>query len=120
MSKKLFLLVVLAIALSAPAFADNETMFNSHGSTGVGISWGVADGALFAGVFSQPRTPDIDLGGDHFFTMIGVQVPTRFPHFNPYPGPGPFCQTVPEPGELSLIGAGLLGLAGTIRRKYKL
>ena len=119
MSKKLFLLVVLATALSVPAFADNETMFNPGGSTGVGVSWGVADGALFAGVFSRLRTPAVDLGGDRLFTNIGVQLPTRFPHFNPHPGPGQICQAVPEPGELSLIGAGLVGLVATIRRKYK-
>jgi hypothetical protein len=124
MSKKLFLLVVLAIALSAPAFADSDTVFNPDVHTGVGLSWGVPGGALFAGVFSQLRAPGLDLGGDHFFTeLMGgregfFQPPRRFPLFNPHPGPGGFCQAVPEPGELSLIVVGLLGLVGTIRRRY--
>jgi hypothetical protein len=125
MSKKLFLVVVMAMALSVPAFADNEAMINPDGRRGVGDSWGVEDGALFASVFSRLRTPDFDLGGDHFFTeLIGgregfFRPPRGFPNFNSHPDPGRFCQAVPEPGELSLIGTGLLGLVGTIRRKYK-
>jgi hypothetical protein len=125
MRKNIFLLVVLALALSTTAFADNDVTFTNDGGNQVSDSWGFENGVLFYGVFSRLQTWTFEGGGYHTYTAP-IDVNNRFPVFSsrwprhsPGAGPGTFCQAVPEPGELSLIGTGLLGLIGAIRRKTK-
>jgi hypothetical protein len=123
MTKNVFLLVVLALALSTTAFADNEFTFTRDGGHRVSNGQQLENGVLFNGGFSQLRFWTFDGDGYHFYTAP-ISLKGGFPGFySRFPGrtlgsaPGTLCQAVPEPGELSLIAVGLLGLMGTIRRK---
>jgi hypothetical protein len=97
------------------------------------------DGTLFSGTFGSGNwSYTTDSNGNHTYTLLidvsgttgtgqiasgtytlsidtGTKPYSNFP--NPSGSSGTLSLAVPEPGELSLIGTGLLGLIGTIRRK---
>jgi hypothetical protein len=119
--------------------------FNAGGTitvTGNGTN-GVANGVLFTGSFSQGTwTATVNPDGTNQYTLSAIVTGTSgtsdasgqyvltvdgghlaFSTINNAGGTTGATSTgnlsVPEPGELSLMGTGLLGLIGAIRRKMK-
>ncbi len=109
--------------------------------TGNGTN-GVPNGPIFTGSFSSPVTwiwipPDSSnpfntyvlmgtiSGTLEGFATSGMNVQLTFPSADLFNGSIPvasgntFVVVVPEPGTLTLLGTGLMSLAGTVRRKLK-
>ena len=108
--------------------------------TGNGSS-GLPNGTIFSGTFSGPATWTLVTlaNGTHNYTLTGVVAGTLGGNFQTdgvtvqltintgrglfngrtHISSGDTNVVVPEPGSLSLLGTGLLGLAGVVRRKLQ-
>ena len=105
--------------------------------TGNGTN-GVPNGVIFSGTFTSATWVKTDLAnGAHSYTLIAALVDSTghvgaTSQLTVHTGKGLFFSeniglesgdtslSVPEPGTLSLLGTGLIGLAGVIRRKLSL
>jgi hypothetical protein len=129
-------------ALSSGSLAMGGT-FAAGGSftiTGNGMN-GIPNGTLFSGTFSSPVSWQLVTlaNGTHNYIMTGVMTGTTMSGFSTNgvtvqltinTGKGFFNGStqissgdtnivVPEPGTLTLLGTGLISLAGAVRRKLK-
>lgn len=130
-------------ALMAGGSVQMGGTFAAGGSftiTGNGSN-GIPNGTIFSGAFSGPATWTLVnlANGTHNYTLTGVVAGTLrggsytngvtvqltintgrgFFNGRTHISSGDTTVIVPEPGSLSLLGSGLLGLAGVIRRKLK-
>ncbi|MGD1077506.1 MAG: PEP-CTERM sorting domain-containing protein [Candidatus Sulfotelmatobacter sp.] len=127
-------------ALISGSWASGGTFAGGTGTwftiTGNGTN-GVPSGTLFTGTFDGPVTWTLETlsDGTHDYTLAdtvtGATAVGMTVQLTINTGRGFFdgstaissgdtnIEVVPEPGSLSLLGAGLIGLAGLVRRKLK-
>lgn len=87
----------------------------------VGISYGnVAFGYANVGAIGSGQ---VQLSGIPYGTVLYAEIvnPTtgKILYITPNSEAGIYCQTTPEPASLTLVGAGLAGMAGLLHRKRK-
>lgn len=145
--KKILLLAALALALPTAMFAGSSVDYsNSDGtlsgsSSGLGLSGSVliaVHGLNGGGVITGPNLSSLRFSkgalasgalqndgtfeGGEWFTIArnGMNgVPSGTLLAGTFDGPVTWTAMVPEPSSLSLLGAGLICLAGVVRRKLR-
>ena len=125
------------VAAGGEIYAGGAVTITSWGSDALPV------GTVFTGTFDQGGDwyPVLQPNGDVVYTYTGHVSGTMangqqasgiltysidtgyyngfYGNYNGNTGNGDLNLTVPEPGELSMLGTGLLGLVGLIRRKLK-